>query len=140
MSKNPGALSKVYKTVISSVDRFVPGFVRPLWESPAGPRTVFFWAPVFKWGLVLAGLGDSLSRPPQNISLNQCGALAATGLIWSRYSVVIIPKNYSLLSVNLAVAIIQSYLVYKHLHWRAQNARNAVYKHPNYSLWMEDDW
>ncbi|XP_068140539.1 mitochondrial pyruvate carrier 2 [Drosophila tropicalis] len=122
MSKNPGILSKVYKGVISSVDRFVPGLVRPLWESPAGPRTVFFWAPMFKWGLVLAGLGDSLSRPPQNISLNQCCALAATGMIWSRYSLVIKPKNYSLLAVNLAVAMIQLYLIFKHLNWRAQNA------------------
>jgi hypothetical protein len=30
--------------------------------------------------------------------------LAATGLIWSRYSLVIIPKNYSLLTVNMFVA------------------------------------
>jgi len=31
-------------------------------------------------------------------------ALAATGLIWSRYSTQIIPVNYSLLSVNAFVA------------------------------------
>jgi uncharacterized membrane protein len=31
-------------------------------------------------------------------------ALAATGLIWARYSLVIIPKNYSLFTVNLFVA------------------------------------
>ncbi|KAF8975409.1 Mitochondrial pyruvate carrier 2, partial [Entomortierella lignicola] len=30
--------------------------------------------------------------------------LAATGLIWSRYSLVIIPKNYSLFTVNVFVA------------------------------------
>ncbi|KAG0273012.1 Mitochondrial pyruvate carrier 2, partial [Linnemannia gamsii] len=30
--------------------------------------------------------------------------LAATGLIWSRYSLVIIPKNYSLFTVNIFVA------------------------------------
>lgn len=32
----------------------------------------------------------------------------ATGIIWSRYSLVIIPKNYSLFSVNLFVALTQS--------------------------------
>jgi long-chain acyl-CoA synthetase len=30
-------------------------------------------------------------------------ALMLTGLIWSRYSMVIIPKNYSLFAVNLFV-------------------------------------
>ncbi|OTF76167.1 hypothetical protein BLA29_013946, partial [Euroglyphus maynei] len=32
-------------------------------------------------------------------------SLAATGLIWSRYSLVIIPKNWGLFSVNFFVAI-----------------------------------
>ncbi|KAF9584084.1 Mitochondrial pyruvate carrier 2 [Lunasporangiospora selenospora] len=53
--------------------------------------------------LVFAGVGD-LSRPAENLSLSQNVALAATGLIWSRYSLVIIPKNYSLFTVNLFVA------------------------------------
>ncbi|KAG0055550.1 hypothetical protein BGZ89_002324 [Linnemannia elongata] len=53
--------------------------------------------------LVGAGIGD-LSRPAENLSLSQNVALAATGLIWSRYSLVIIPKNYSLFTVNLFVA------------------------------------
>ena len=34
-------------------------------------------------GLVIAGLGD-LSRPAEKLSMSQSGALAATGLIWSR--------------------------------------------------------
>lgn len=64
--------------------------------------------------LVIAGLGD-LSRPANQLSLGQSGSLLATGLIWSRYSLVIIPKNYSLFSVNVFVAltqIIQLYRVY----------------------------
>jgi len=52
---------------------------------------------------VIAGLGD-LQRPAEKISVSQSGALAATGIIWSRYSLVIIPKNYALFSVNLFVA------------------------------------
>lgn len=56
--------------------------------------------------LVIAGLGD-LSRPAEQLSISQSASLFATGLIWSRYSLVIIPKNYGLFSVNLFVAGIQ---------------------------------
>lgn len=59
-------------------------------------------------GLVIAGIGD-LQRPAEAISLPQTIALSATGLIWSRYSLVIIPKNYSLFSVNVFVAATQLY-------------------------------
>lgn len=55
-----------------------------------------------KWGLVMAGLGD-LSRPVEKLSVMQTVSLAATGLIWSRYSLVIIPKNWNLFSVNVFV-------------------------------------
>lgn len=76
--------------------------------------------------LVLAGIGDILQRPPQNVSLNQSSVLAATGLVWSRYSVVIIPKNYSLLSVNFVVFLTQAYLIGKHLKWRYANSKNTA--------------
>lgn len=69
---------------------------------PAGPKTVFFWAPAMKWCLVAAGLKD-LSRPADKLSVPQNIALAATGIIWVRYSFVIIPVNYSLAAVNLFV-------------------------------------
>ena len=46
-----------------------------------------------KWALVIAGLGD-LQRPAEKLSLTQTGALAATGVIWSRYSMVINPVNW----------------------------------------------
>ncbi|KAG0143188.1 hypothetical protein CROQUDRAFT_109377 [Cronartium quercuum f. sp. fusiforme G11] len=69
---------------------------------PAGPKTIFFWAPMFKWGLVAAGVKD-LGRPAEKLSVSQNIALAATGIIWVRYSFVITPINYSLASVNLFV-------------------------------------
>lgn len=53
--------------------------------------------------LVIAGLGD-LKRPADKLSITQSSALAATGIIWSRYSLVIKPKNYALFTVNLFVA------------------------------------
>ncbi|SCZ99377.1 BZ3500_MvSof-1268-A1-R1_Chr3-1g05979 [Microbotryum saponariae] len=76
--------------------------LQALWNHPAGPKTVFFWAPMFKWGLVAAGLKD-LSRPAEKISIPQNLALTATGLIWVRYSFVITPVNYSLAAVNAFV-------------------------------------
>uniref|UniRef100_A0A672Q731 Mitochondrial pyruvate carrier n=1 Tax=Sinocyclocheilus grahami TaxID=75366 RepID=A0A672Q731_SINGR len=65
-------------------------------------KTVFFWAPMFKWGLVIAGLAD-MTRPADKLSTSQSAVLTATGLIWSRYSLVIIPKNWNLFAVNFFV-------------------------------------
>lgn len=136
--------SAVYRATISFADRFVPQKLRPLWEHPAGPKTVFFWSPLFKWvchnlvffcgsyyliiqtfiskGLVLAGIGD-MNRPVEKVSIRQSGALAATGFIWSRYSLVIIPKNWSLFSVNLFVGLTNVYqLIRVMLHKNKQKA------------------
>lgn len=63
---------------------------------------VFFWAPLMKWCLVAAGVKD-LSRPADKLSVSQNVALACTGMIWVRYSLVITPVNYSLAAVNFFV-------------------------------------
>jgi hypothetical protein len=52
-----------------------------------------------KWALVIAGVKD-LSRPAEKLSVPQNLALAATGFIWVRYSLVITPVNYSLAAVS----------------------------------------
>jgi long-chain acyl-CoA synthetase len=67
--------------------------LRKFWDSPAGPKTIHFWAPAMKWvitdtfffktdslkiltilcfiqALVFAGIGD-LQRPAENLSLTQ---------------------------------------------------------------------
>ncbi|ESO87168.1 hypothetical protein LOTGIDRAFT_229316 [Lottia gigantea] len=109
-------MSAIYKTVINVADRFVPAKLGPFWNHPAGPKTIFFWAPSFKWALVIAGIGD-LARPAEKLSAYQSSALAATGIIWSRYSMVIIPKNYNLLLVNLfvgATGLFQLSRIYNH--------------------------
>ncbi|KAG5561295.1 hypothetical protein RHGRI_004356 [Rhododendron griersonianum] len=64
---------------------------------------VHFWAPTFKWGISIANLADS-SKPPEKVSYPQQVAVTATGLIWSRYSMVINPKNWNLFSVNVVMA------------------------------------
>ncbi|XP_037081055.1 mitochondrial pyruvate carrier 2-like [Pollicipes pollicipes] len=120
------ALSAVYRTAVRAADRYVPNKLRPIWEHPAGPKTVFFWAPGFKWCLVIAGLGD-VNRPAEKLSVGQAGALAATGIIWSRYSMVITPKNWSLFSVNLFVAATGLFQLAKiALHRRSLAAQAAA--------------
>jgi len=43
---------------------------RAFLDHPAGPKTVFFWAPTMKWGLVVAGLAD-INRPVEKVSVPQ---------------------------------------------------------------------
>ncbi|VVC96877.1 unnamed protein product [Leptidea sinapis] len=74
-------MSKIYRTIIAVADRFVPGPIRPLWNHPA----------------------------VETISTSQTLSLAVTGMIWSRYSLVIVPKNYSLFAVNIVVVFINCY-------------------------------
>lgn len=141
--------------------------VSALLSHPAGPFTIHFWAPSFKWGISIAKcvrgggvqkthrdrssamppshlvpctkltprtraahrafrpLRPALagSRPPNSIadmrkdprllSTPQQTAVAATGLIWSRYSTQIVPVNYNLLSVNIFMAATGLYQLYR---------------------------
>ncbi|KAK6170627.1 hypothetical protein SNE40_018977 [Patella caerulea] len=109
--------SVVYKSIIKVADKFVPAKLVPLWNHPAGPKTVFFWAPCVKWILVIAGIGD-LKRPPEKMSVFQASALAVTGTIWARYSLVIIPVNYSLFLVNIFVGLTGFYQLSKIYNYR----------------------
>eukprot|EP00798_Chlamydomonas_sp_ICE-L_P014127 gene14127-20086_t len=84
------------------------------WNHPAGPKTIHFWAPTFKWGISIANLAD-MTRPPDKISIPQQSAVTATGVIWSRYATVINPVNYNLMLVNMAMAVTGSYQLYRKL-------------------------
>ncbi|KAK9465765.1 hypothetical protein V1512DRAFT_265322 [Lipomyces arxii] len=78
--------------------RGVNGFQKFM-QSETGPKTIHFWAPVMKWALVFAGISD-LQRPVESLSGTQQLALFATGAIWTRWCLIIKPKNYLLASVN----------------------------------------
>uniref|UniRef100_A0A0N5AT79 Mitochondrial pyruvate carrier n=1 Tax=Syphacia muris TaxID=451379 RepID=A0A0N5AT79_9BILA len=97
----------VYRSICRIADKVIypilPKFAKPGWNHPAGPKTVFFWAPTIKWCLVGAGLAD-LARPADKLSAYQNLALFGTGAIWARYCFVIIPVNLYLASVNVFVA------------------------------------
>ena len=55
-----------------------------------------------KWGLVLAGAAD-FARPADKLSLTQNFALMCTGAIWTRWCLIIKPKNvlYVMYSLHL---------------------------------------
>uniref|UniRef100_A0A0E9SUL2 Uncharacterized protein n=1 Tax=Anguilla anguilla TaxID=7936 RepID=A0A0E9SUL2_ANGAN len=38
-----------YHRILDKVELMLPPKFRPMYNHPAGPKTVFFWAPVFKW-------------------------------------------------------------------------------------------
>ncbi|XP_010862325.1 mitochondrial pyruvate carrier 2-like [Esox lucius] len=92
-----------YHKILNQIELRLPAKLRPFYNHPAGPRTIFFWAPVCKWGLVVAGLAD-MTRPAQKLSVFQSGVLMTTGVLWSRWSLVIIPKNWFLFCCNCSLA------------------------------------
>jgi len=67
------------------------------------PPPIVQQAPTFKWCITIANIAD-LKRPIENVSLPQQVAVTATGVLWSRYSFVITPVNYTLFSVNVFMA------------------------------------
>ncbi|KAF8391620.1 hypothetical protein HHK36_023926 [Tetracentron sinense] len=77
--------------------------LQAIWNHPAGPKTIHFWAPTFKWGISIANIVD-FSKPPEKLSYPHQIVVACSGVIWSRYSTVITPKNWNLLAVNASMA------------------------------------
>ena len=94
---------------------------RRFWNSETGPKTVHFWAPTLKWGLVFAGLND-IKRPVEKVSGAQnLSLLVATALIWTRWSFVIKPKNYLLASVNFFLGCTAGYHLTRIANFRIRN-------------------
>ena len=92
---------KIQRYVMSR--SWIPDRTKKLLNHPAGPFTIFFWAPTMKWALSIANLID-YKRPVDKLSIPQQVALAITGVIWTRWSFVITPVNYNLAAVNAALA------------------------------------
>lgn len=78
------------------------GIVSKVSAADAGPFTIHFWAPMSKWLISGASFMD-LERPTDKISLAQYTALTLTGFFFTRYSLLVIPVNYTLCSVNVAL-------------------------------------
>ncbi|EOO01624.1 putative upf0041 domain protein [Phaeoacremonium minimum UCRPA7] len=95
-----------------------------MWDSPIGLKTVHFWAPVMKWALVIAGIAD-FARPAEKLSLTQNAALTATGTIWTRWCLIIKPKNYLLAAVNFFLAGVGIVQCTRILLWQ-QSQKNSL--------------
>ncbi|CAK8690266.1 uncharacterized protein LOC143449256 [Clavelina lepadiformis] len=101
-------MSVAIRRILLGLDKKVQSRLSPAmrskWNHPAGPKTIHFWCPVCKWGLVFTGMSD-FARPASALSLNQSLSLGVTGSIWARYCLVIIPKNYFLCSCNVFLGL-----------------------------------
>lgn len=72
---------------------------------------------MLKWALVVAGINDTM-RPVEKVSGTQNLSLLATGVIWTRWSFVIKPKNYLLASVNFFLALTAGYQLSRIVSYR----------------------
>ncbi|KAK3990294.1 hypothetical protein QBC44DRAFT_325401 [Cladorrhinum sp. PSN332] len=101
---NNGARARFQSTASDSAAA-ESSWAKKFWNSETGPKTVHFWAPMMKWGLVIAGISD-FARPAESLSLTQNGALTTTGLIWTRWCLIIKPRNIPLAAVNFFLAVV----------------------------------
>lgn len=118
------ALYKHNPHIMASAAGHASKFQRFL-NSETGPRTVHFWAPVFKWSLVIAGLND-IQRPVEKLSGTQQLALFATGAIWTRWAgFAIKPRNYLLASVNFFLGGVAGYQLIRIVNYRRAAGDNT---------------
>ncbi|KAJ5242001.1 mitochondrial pyruvate carrier 2 [Penicillium citrinum] len=96
-----------------------------MWNSPVGVKTVHFWAPVMKWALVIAGISD-FNRPAEKLSLTQNAALMGTGAIWTRWCLIIKPRNVLLAAVNFFLGCVGVVQVSRIYMWRRSQEGSAV--------------
>lgn len=75
---------------------------------------------------MFAGLSDLFNKPPEQIAIRQAGALAASGYIWSRYSLIITPKNLSLFAVNLFLGLTQTIQIYRAYEYQVFIRKSSV--------------
>ncbi|XP_039034532.1 mitochondrial pyruvate carrier 4-like [Hibiscus syriacus] len=103
-SQNPNSQNKSRGNYgIIRLECRLHGVLQALWNHPTGPKTIHFWAPTFKWGISIANVAD-FTKPQEKLSYPQQIAVTCTGVIWSRYSTVITPKNWNLFSVSIVMA------------------------------------
>ncbi|KAK4635402.1 putative mitochondrial pyruvate carrier 2 [Fulvia fulva] len=121
---NRFAQRRVQSTAADATASNESGFSK-FWNSKVGPKTVHFWAPIMKWGLVLAGAAD-FARPAKDLSLSQNAALMATGLIWTRWCFVIKPRNLFLASVNFLLFCVGATQVSRVLSYQSSLKNEGV--------------
>lgn len=69
---------------------------------------------------------SDFARPAEKLSLTQNGALTATGFIWTRWCLIIKPKNYLLAAVNFFLGIVGVVQVSRILMYQASQKDKTV--------------
>merc|ERR1711879_826181 len=99
----------VFRQIARSVDLKIQSKMSPKmlesWNSPTGPKTVFFYCGIGKWLLVGAGASDMM-RPAKALSAKQNTSLAVTGLIWTRYCFQVQPRILVLAACNFTLSVV----------------------------------
>merc|ERR1711976_225330 len=99
----------VFRQIAQRADARIQGMLGPkmlaTWNSPTGPKTIFFYCGIAKWLLVFAGASDMM-RPAHALSLKQNTSLAVTGAIWTRYCFVVTPRIYVLGACNATLSVV----------------------------------
>ncbi|OHW95732.1 UPF0041 domain protein [Colletotrichum incanum] len=111
--------SKRWQSSTASAEAQASWFKR-MWDSPVGLKTRHN----VQWALVLAGVAD-FARPAEKLSLTQNGALTATGLIWTRWCLIIKPKNYLLAAVNFFLGVVGVVQCSRILMWQSSQKKSA---------------
>ncbi|CAI5449015.1 unnamed protein product [Caenorhabditis angaria] len=130
-----GPHRRLYQYLCRFGDRHVyprlPEIAKPAWNHPAGFKTVFFWAPTFKWILVFVGFSEAV-RPAEKLSLNQNLAFAVTGVLWTRLTFQIQPFSWYMVSLNVFVALMGAlqcsrigYYRLKNPDWKTREIMNV---------------
>ena len=94
---------------------------------PAGPFTIFFWAPTFKWSITFANIGD-MKKPAEKISPHQQIAVMMTGLIFTRWGLVINPINYNVSVCNFFMSVSAMYQIYRKM--QVPEEKGGFWGHP----------
>ncbi|KAL4422362.1 hypothetical protein ABPG75_008559 [Micractinium tetrahymenae] len=76
-------------------------------DSPTGPKTTHFWGPLANWGFVIAGLTDTMTKPPEAISRNMTGAMCVYSALFMRFAWAIQPRNYLLFACHASNEVVQ---------------------------------
>ncbi|KAJ5439058.1 mitochondrial pyruvate carrier 2 [Penicillium daleae] len=122
--RRPGAQGFRFQSSEAGAAEQQSAFQR-MWNSPIGVKTVHFWAPVMKWALVIAGISD-FNRPAEKLSLTQNCALMATGAIWTRWCLIIKPRNVLLAAVNFFLGCVGVVQVSRIFMWQRSQTGSSL--------------
>ncbi|KAJ5368067.1 mitochondrial pyruvate carrier 2 [Penicillium cataractarum] len=122
--RRPGAQGFRFQSSEAGAAEQQSAFQR-MWNSPVGVKTVHFWAPVMKWALVIAGISD-FNRPAEKLSLTQNCALMATGAIWTRWCLIIKPRNVLLAAVNFFLGCVGVVQVSRIFMWQRSQTGSSL--------------